>query len=322
MNITRSLVRMTLFIAAINSATAMAQTTYAQKLGWPAQARLLILHVDDAGMSAASNRGTIKAVNEGVANSFSVMMPTPWVPQIVEFIQANPDMDAGLHLTLNAEWQHYRWGPLLGKPAAPGLVDKQGAMHSTVDQVVQHASPEEVLNEIRAQLERARTMGFEPTHLDSHMGTLFAKPEFLQAYIQLGVENKLPIMFPGGHNFYASQLYPDQVGEETLAAGKQIWQAGLVVLDDLHNTSYGWSRDNKVDNYVQAIKGLKPGVTMMIMHCTDIDEDFHLISDSYESRVGDMEAMLHPRVKQALKDENIILTTWRELQQRRNQLSQ
>ena len=294
--------------------------TYAEKLGWPAGSRVLILHVDDAGMSAASNRGTIRAIEEGVANSFSVMMPTPWVTQIADYIAANPEVDAGLHLTLNAEWQYYRWAPLSGKPAVPGLVDQQGAMHRQVEQVVRHASPQEVAQEIAAQLDRALSMGFKPTHLDSHMGTLFATPEFLQAYIELGVKSQLPIMFPGGHNTYARQLYGERSGAEAQATGAAIWEMGLPVLD-LHNTSYGWARQDKVKQYVDAIRGLQPGVTMMIMHCTEPDDQFALISDSGPSRFGDMEAMLAPQVAAALQEEKIILTTWRELMQRRQRVS-
>ena len=296
------------------------EQTYAQRLGWPAGSRVLILHVDDAGMSAASNEGTIRSIEEGAANSFSVMMPTPWVPQIFAYIKANPDADAGLHLTLNAEWQLYRWGPLAGKPAVPGLVDEQGAMRHTVEQVVAHASAEEVATEIAAQLDRALQMGFTPTHLDSHMGTLFATPEFLQAYIQLGVRSGLPIMFPGGHNYYAQQLYGERSGAEARATGAAIWDMGLPVLDDLHNLSYGWAREEKVARYVDAIRGLRPGVTMMIMHSTAPDEDFALISDSGPSRFGDMEAMLSPEVAQALAAEQIVLTTWRELMARRSGL--
>jgi predicted glycoside hydrolase/deacetylase ChbG (UPF0249 family) len=292
--------------------------TYAEKLGWDKGDRVLILHVDDAGMSSDSNDGTIRAVDEGAANSFSVMMPTPWVPEIVQYIKANPSVDAGLHLTLNAEWAHYRWGPLAGKPSVPGLVDEQGAMWGSSEQVVQHSNADEVDLEIRAQLERARSMGFEPTHLDSHMGTLFASADFLGRYIGLGIEQGIPVMFPGGHNFYAQQDYGERAADEAVQTGKMIWSKGLPVLDDLHNASYGWPRGDKVANYVTAIRDLKPGVTMMIMHCTQTSEVFARISDSGPSRLGDLEAMLAPQVRAALAQEKIILTTWRELKARRD----
>ena len=294
--------------------------TYAEKLGWPAGAKVLILHVDDAGMSAESNAGTIDALEEGSANSFSVMMPTPWVAQIVDYILANPEVDAGLHLTLNAEWDDYRWVPLAGKAAVPGLVDREGALWSSVEQVVEHASADEVGREIAAQLDRALSMGFQPTHLDSHMGTLFASPEFLARYIELGVTNQLPVMFPGGHNYYARQDYGERAGEEARVLGETIWEQGLPVLDDLHNASYGWKRQDKIANYVAAIHGLRAGVTMMIMHCTAESEQFDLISHSGPSRFGDLEAMLSDEVARAINAAGVELTTWRELMQRRRRL--
>lgn len=296
------------------------QPSYASQLGWSRDARVLILHVDDAGMSAESNRGTIRALTEGVANSFSVMMPTPWVPGMVAYIKKHPTVDAGLHLTLNAEWSHYRWGPLAGKPQVPGLVDQQGALWPSVEQVVANATPAEVALEIAAQLDRAHSMGFEPTHLDSHMGALFADPKFLQSYIQLGVTAGIPVMFPGGHNHYAQQDYGPRATTQARATGKAIWAQGLPVLDDLHNASYGWPREDKLARYTEAIVGLQPGVTMMIMHCTEPSQNFANISDSGPSRYGDLEAMLSPELRKVLRDERIILTTWRELMQRRRAL--
>lgn len=310
--------------------------TYAEKLGWNAGDRVLILHVDDAGMSHDSNVGTIRAVEEGAANSFSVMMPCPWVPEIVNYIKKHPEADAGLHLTLTSEWDIYRWEPLAGKAAVPGLVDSEGAMWRSVEEVVANSNADEIEAEIRAQLDRAMSMGFQPTHLDSHMGTLFAHASFMQRYIKVGAEHGIPIMFPGGHGHYAFQQYR---GQEPMARsiGRQVWEAGLPVLDDLHNTSYNWgyadeggkyskdaaSDENyKVGDYIEAIRGLKPGVTMMIMHCTQPSETFPHISESGPTRLGDLNAMLDPRLKQVIEDEGIILTTFRELMQRRKQVEE
>lgn len=300
-------------------AAAQEEETYAEKLGWPKGTRALILHVDDAGMSYDSNMGAIKAIEQGAANSLSVMMPCPWVPHIVKWIKQNPRHDAGLHLTLTSEWDDYRWPPLVGKPAAPGLVDPEGCLWDGVEDVVRSASPDEVEAEIRAQLDRARTMGFEPTHLDSHMGTLFATPAFMERYIKVGVENDIPVMFPGGHGFFISKQRPGQ-DQMRRDVGKQIWDAGLPVLDDLHNFSYDWKTTEKTDLYIDAVKDLKPGVTMMIMHCTDPTEVFPKISSSRDTRLGDLNAMLDPRFKKALEDEGIVLTTFRELKERRDKV--
>lgn len=217
-------------------------------------------------------------------------------------------------------------------------------------QVVASASPDEVEAEIRAQVDRARTMGFEPTHLDSHMGTLFATPAFMERYIKVGAELGIPIMFPGGHNTALREQYrqeaiealkrggrykegmqvpvPDNV-TQAAAVGEQVWAVGLPVLDDLHNTSYGWlppdgverseeaMREYKVERYVDALKDLEPGVTMIILHATQPSENFPKISGSGATRLGDMLAMIDPRVRKTIEDEGLILTTFRELMERR-----
>ena len=308
--------------------------TFAEKLGYPKGKKILIVHVDDVGMSYESNQGAIRAITEGVATSLSVMMPCGWVPGFVHYLKENPKTDAGLHLTLTSEWKDYRWGPLAGKNQVKGLVDPEGAMWRGVADVVKNASPDEVEKEIRAQLDRARTMGFIPTHLDSHMGTLFATPEFLQRYLKVGMEEKIPVMFPGGHNSVVQvqeKIIADQLAM-TQMVGKQLWDAGLPVLDDLENSSYGWKgpesgdksekalQKYKTQKYIEAIKNIKPGLTMVIMHCTIHTEVFPKITDSYPTREGDFLAMIDPELRKYIEKEGIILTTWREAMERRQKV--
>lgn len=308
------------------------EPTYAEKLGFPKGKKVLIIHVDDVGMSYESNQGAIKAIREGVANSLSVMMPCSWVPGFVNYWKENKDLDAGLHLTLTSEWKDYRWGPLAGKPAVKGLVDPQGAMWRSVPEVIKNATADEVETEIRAQLDRARTMGLTPTHMDSHMGTLFATPAFLQRYLKVGMEEKIPVMFPGGHNTLVQQsekAIKDQL-EMTRMIGKQLWDAGLPVLDDLETSSYGWKGPENGDtsdkaiqkystaNYISSIKKIQPGLTMIILHCTIQSDIFPHISDSHVTRRGDLLAMIDPELKKYIEKEGIILTTWREAMERRS----
>lgn len=314
--------------------TAQTETTYAEKLGYPKNAKIIILHIDDMGMSYDSNIGGIEAMTKGVANSCSVMMPCPWVPGFVHAMKQYPGMDAGLHLTLTSEWKDYRWGPLSGKPKVPGLTDREGAMWRGVADVVKHATADEVETEIRAQVERARTMGFEPTHLDSHMGTLFATPAFIERYIKVGIDYQIPVMFPGGHNTLIAQELKNTSANMQMAraAGKKLWDAGLPVLDDLYNDSYSWkpapdiyASDRKLQayktaKYIDVLKSLKPGITMIIMHCTNTTEVFEHISDSGPTRRGDYLAMIDPRLKKFIEKEGIILTTWREMMERRKNL--
>ena len=314
--------------------TAQTEATYAEKLGYPKNAKIIILHIDDMGMSYDSNIGGIEAMTKGVANSCSVMMPCPWVPGFVHYMKEHPGLDAGLHLTLTSEWKDYRWGPLSGKPKTPGLVDTEGAMWRGVADVVKHASADEVETEIRAQVERARAMGFEPTHLDSHMGTLFATPAFIERYIKVGMEYNIPVMFPGGHNTLIAQELKNTSADMKMAreTGKTLWNAGLPVLDDLYNDSYSWKpspdiyaddkklQSYKTQKYTEVLKSLQPGITMIIMHCTNTSETFQHISDSGPTRRGDYLAMMDPALKKFIEKEGIILTTWREMMERRDKV--
>lgn len=308
--------------------------TYAEKLGYPKGAKVVIMHVDDVGMSYDSNEGAIQALEKGVANSLSMMMPCPWVPSFMHYLKEHPSVDAGIHLTLTSEWKNYRWHPLIGYHEAKGLVDTEGAFHHSVEQVVKNASADEVEAEMRAQIARFRLFGLEPTHLDSHMGTLFATPAFTERYIKVGISEHIPIMFPGGHCTVISQLRQTKAEDikQYQAIGEMLWAAGLPVLDDLHPDSYSTkppkdiaASDEKLkkfrtDNYIDILKSLKPGVTMVIMHCAFLSNIYQHISADGAVRKGDWLAMLDPRLKEYIQKEGIILTTWRELKARRDKV--
>lgn len=207
------------------------QPTYAELLGWPTGTKAIIFHVDDAGMSHDSNMGAIKAIEDGIATSLSIMMPCSWVPEMTAYVKQHPQVDAGVHLTLTSEWKNYRWGPVAGKAAVPGLVDSDGCLWHTVSDVGAHATPDEVESEILAQIDKLRAAGIEPTHLDSHMGTCFL-PQYLSSYVKIGIEQKIPVLIFGGHM--------QHIGHEAGALkpmvrmiARTVWDAGLPVIDDL-----------------------------------------------------------------------------------------
>ena len=327
-----SLSQLFLFVSVNGQSTS---PTFAEKLGYPKGAKVLILHVDDAGMSYDSNDGAMSAILDGAANSCSVMMPCPWVPSFVRFLKEHPEIDAGLHLTLTSEWKDYKWSPVTGRENVPGLTDSAGYFWPGVGAVVQHASADEVEKEIRAQVTKARSMGFNPTHLDSHMGTVFASPAFLERYIKVGISESIPVMVPGGHarNIQQEMNLPEASMLQLRAIGNMLWSAGLPVIDDLHNTTYDWTipdsleSDDKIQEfrtkqYIDALKKLEPGITMLIMHCTQPSPIFKQISDSGDKRKGDLLVMLNPLFKKALQEQGIILTTWREMKERKAKSNQ
>tara|TARA_R110000737_G_scaffold324458_1_gene337444 strand:- start:231 stop:1307 length:1077 start_codon:yes stop_codon:yes gene_type:complete len=326
------------------------EMTYAERLGFPAGKKVVIFHVDDAGMSFESNEGAIKSIKEGVATSCSIMMPCPWAASFVKKALDEP-MDAGLHLTLTSEWKHYRWPPVAGKAAVPGLVDEEGALWASVEEVIANATPDEVEIEIRAQIDRALSLGLNPTHMDSHMGTLFYHGPFLERYIKVGMEYGIPVMFPGGNNKLLGlsmnnnmikrlkkegkykegmELPSNALMDKAPMIGKQIWAAGLPVLDDLHTISGNWSPDHEVDDEglgaykvekcKELLTAMEPGLAMVIVHSNGDRKTFDRISGSGKSRYADMLAMTSPELQKFIEKEGIVLTTWAEVMERRKKI--
>src|SRR3954462_11649456 len=128
--------------------------TIASRLGYPADAKLLILHGDDLGVAHSVNAASLDALARGAITSASIMMPTPWVTEVAAYAKAHPDADLGLHLTLTSEWQTYRWQGLAPTDKVPSLYDSDGTLPNDEAIVAQRAKPEEVERELRAQIQR------------------------------------------------------------------------------------------------------------------------------------------------------------------------
>lgn len=292
------------------------ERTFAERLGWPVGTKVVIFHVDDAGMSHDSNVGARKAIEEGVATSLSVMMPCSWVPECADWLKANPKVDAGVHLTLTSEWKHYRWGPVAGRSIVPGLIDEHGYLYHGVADVVTHTQPEEFKAEIRAQVELATAMGIEPTHLDSHMGTCF-QPQFIQYYIELGIEKNIPVLMFGGHmQHIGAEAGPFKILLRSLS--EQLWAAGLPVIDDLvTKPTQAKEYEERKSELITLLREMKPGITEIIVHCTEPTETFSYISGSGATRQAELRLMTDPDIKVFIESEGIVLTNWRQLKERR-----
>ena len=166
-------------------------TSLAEELGYPPDARLLILTCDDLGSSHAANAGVYEALRTGVATSASLMVPCPWAREAASRYRGE---DVGVHLTLNAEYELYRWGPITH---APSLLDGDGGFPRTVADMWEHADLDEARRECRAQLERAIYWGFDVSHIDSHLGALQGRPEFFDVFLDVAVDFGLPVRLGG-----------------------------------------------------------------------------------------------------------------------------
>ena len=168
--------------------------TLAERLGYNATDKLLIVNGDDAGMCHPANHATIECLEKGLMRSATIMVPCPWFPEIATYAKAHPEKDFGVHLCHTSEWGRYRWGTVAPREQVPGLLDPHGYLWREVQEVYAHATPAEALVEARAQIQRALAAGVDVvTHLDSHMGTLQLDPEYVKVYLQFAVEFDLPV---------------------------------------------------------------------------------------------------------------------------------
>src|SRR6267378_4592851 len=192
-----------------------ASKTLAERLGYPRDTKLLIVHADDLGMAHSINTASIKALETGLVSSGSIMIPCSWLPEIAGFARTHPEADLGLHLTLTSEWSLYRWGPVLTRDRVPSLLDGSGYLYPLESEAAAHIDAKEAEAEIRAQIARAKALGIQPTHLDSHMGTLYQNKALFDTLLRVARENKLPIRLSrelvASIPFLPSLLTPDDV---------------------------------------------------------------------------------------------------------------
>lgn len=278
----------------------------AERLGYPADAKLLIVHADDIGLSHSVNRASIAALETGLVNSGSIMVPCPWLPEIAAYASAHPNHDLGLHLTLTSEWKHFRWSGVLGKLETPSLHDAWGFLHADTPEVAQKADLGEVEREIRAQIERALVFGIRPTHLDSHMGSLFATPGLLDIYLRVGRDYNLPVMLPRD----ALQAR----APELLAR----LPADLPLIDHLAMVTTLVPTDQWSAYYTRVLESLEPGVTEIILHLAYDDAEMQSVTLDHPEygaawRQRDFDFFTSERFAELLKANSIHLITWREI---------
>lgn len=272
--------------------------------------KYLIVHADDAGMCHSANMATIEAMEKGLVSSASVMMPCPWVQEFTDWARTHPEKDIGLHLTLTSEWRHYRWRPVAPQDKVRGLIDKEGYMWRDVRSTAMNAKPEEIEAELRAQIERASQYGVRFTHLDSHMGTLFARPDYFEVYVKLADEFGVPCMLPRPNEANAADLKGYPVTPEML---KEKEQAGMKMLDRLVTGVPGRTPAERRESYLKLIAGLKPGVTKLIIHLAKDDPEIRAITNNWEQRWSDFLFWTSDDARRALEKHNVELYTYRRL---------
>jgi predicted glycoside hydrolase/deacetylase ChbG (UPF0249 family) len=296
-----SIIAVAIFLLSSLNAALGQSKTVAERLGYPRDSKLLIIHADDLAVAHSEDAASFDALDRHAVSSASIMIPCPWLTEVAAYAKAHPEADLGLHLTLSAEWKTYRWGPVESKDKVPSLLDPDGYLWPEVAPAVQHIKTDEAEREIRAQVEHAIAMGIHPTHLDSHMGVLFARPDLIAVYVKVAHDYKLPFL-----------------GMLTPNAPAGLFSDKDVLLDSIVIAGPNVQPANWKNFYLDAIKNLKPGITEMIVHLAHDDAESQAMMVDHPDygaawRQRDYDAVTSTEFKRALEENHVIVVQWKDL---------
>jgi predicted glycoside hydrolase/deacetylase ChbG (UPF0249 family) len=303
MRLSKFAVAIVLLISPLTSALGQAKTI-AERLGYPPDSKLLIIHADDLAVAHSEDSASFDALDKHAITSASIMIPCPWLNEVADYAKAHPEADLGLHLTLTSEWKTYRWGPVASKDQAPSLLDPSGYLWADTPLAVAALKVDEAEREIRAQIERAIAMGIHPTHLDSHMGALFSRPDLFAIYVKVAHEYKLPFL---------AFIAPDTPKDLSSVLSSSDILLNSVVIADPSVGAGNWRTF-----YSNAIKNLKPGVTEIIVHLGHDDAELQAVMVDHSDygaawRQRDYDVVTSPEFKKSLEENHVILIHWKDL---------
>jgi predicted glycoside hydrolase/deacetylase ChbG (UPF0249 family) len=293
-----------ILVCSLGSASA-ARPTLVERLGYPAGAKLLCVHGDDLGVAHSVDVASTKALESGLVSSASIMVPCPWFPEIAAYAKAHPDADFGLHLVLTSEWTPFKWGPVLHSDRVKSLIGPDGYLYPTEDVAASKIDPAEAESELRAQVDLAIASGVHPTHLDSHMGTLYQSKALMEAYVRVARDYKLPIRMSKEYfdraPFMKEIVRPEEaLFDHTIDAGPEV-------------TPENWAKF-----YTDAIRAVGPGVTLVTIHLAYDDEEMRAVTAGHPDwgaawRQRDYDYFTSDAFRTLLRENNITLVTYREL---------
>lgn len=285
----------------------------AEMLGYPGDSKLLIIHADDMGLAHSVNMACIRAFENKAITSGSIMVPCPWASEIIAYSKDHPGMDVGIHLTLTAEWDLYKWDGITASDQIPSLLDKNNYFYPSVEELGKAAKGTEVEKELRAQIDKAIASGVQPTHIDIHMGSVLANPELVKIYLKLSDIYHLPVLFPRS---YLSWFPPDVA---------KSMESKIFLIDNLFMLEPKMITGKWIDAYKKGIETMKPGLNDMIVHLAIDNDEMQAISkghDDYGSawRQHDLDLISGTEFKDLLKSNHIILIGWKQIRDLMNSL--
>lgn len=250
----------------------------------------LLIRCDDVGMSHTVNMAVRELIETGVPFSTSVMVPCPWFLEAAAILRANPQIGVGIHLTLNSEWEHYKWGPVVGAATVPSLVDENGNFYaSEAEFAAADVNLNEVRLELQTQIEHARASGFRIDYLDYHMLTAVSTPE-LRAIVE------------------------DLAREYGLGLSRYFGEASVSIWDA--------DPENKLSSLLDHVRNVQPGLNVLVIHLgMETPEmsamvDMNNESDPYRvavHRQAELDAITSPVFRAAIESAGIELLTYKNI---------
>jgi chitin disaccharide deacetylase len=278
----------------------------AELLGYPKDSKLLIIHADDLGLAHAVNTASIKAFENKGITSGSIMVPCPWALEIIAYAKEHPGLDVGIHLTLTAEWELYKWGGINPSDQIQSLLDKNNYFYPSVEELGKAVKIPDALKEMKAQIDKVINAGIQPTHIDTHMGSVLATPELVQAYLGLSDTYHLPVLFPRAYLSW----FPPEIAKEL---GKKIFLLDYLYMLDEKTVTPNW-----IDAYRKGVESLQPGLNEIIVHLSEDNAEMQAISRNHkdygsEWRQHDLDLVSGKEFKDILKSNNVILIGWKDV---------
>ncbi|MFF2233722.1 polysaccharide deacetylase family protein [Streptomyces anulatus] len=269
-------------------------------LGYPADARLLIVNCDDFGMYPAINAAVIESIEEGIASSCSLMVPCPGAPQAMKLLSRRPHIPFGIHLTLVCEMPGIRWGSLIARERVPSLLDPAGKLFSPTSDgraaLLAQARLDEIELEFRAQIDTVVGTGLTPTHLDFHCLADGGRDDILELTVALAEEYGLAVRV-------------------WLEPGRQsMRRRGLPVTDNDFLDSFSLDIEGKASRYAQMLHDLPAGLNEWAVHPSLGDKESQAVDDGWTVRRTDYEFLTSPQVREVLQQEDITVIDYRTIQ--------
>jgi predicted glycoside hydrolase/deacetylase ChbG (UPF0249 family) len=285
--------------------------TLAQLLGYPDDARLLIVNADDFGMCHAENVATVDGLESGAFSSATVMVPCPWFEEAVELAATLTAADIGVHVTHTSEWERYKWGPVCGRRDVSSMVTERGYLHADADSFYGQARLDEVERETRAQIDKALAAGVDVTHLDSHMGTLQLRPDYHMLYVQLASEYRLPLRTVGRRML--ERMGMSHIVEAAARLGvltpDYLWYGGPPAAE---TTESYWT---------DVLRNLHPGVTEIYIHAAVDAPELKAMTDAWAQRPADYRFFTSVATRRLLRELGIELIGYRAVRDLQHRLT-